>query len=139
MVLFVVEGGAPAEVPGRNLHRRRQLCLVSQQQPAPALTGIISQPGGILPSQRIDEGPHRSVVTADLFHHLCQVGGAICGKQPMGTGTLYHILQVAASCRRFNSLHAIPGGDVFHILFAAAARLDVAGLLNQALHSFAPF
>ncbi len=139
VVLLVMEGGAPAEVPGRDLHRRRQLRLVSQQQPAPTLAGIVSQPGSILPSQRVDEGPHRSVVTANLFHHLRQVGGAICGKQPMGTGTLCHILQVAASCCGFDPLHAIPGGDVFHILFAAAARLDVAGLLNQALHSLAPF
>ena len=139
MVLLVMEGGAPAEVPGWDLHRRRQLCLVSQQQPAPALAGIISQPDSILPSQRVDEGPHRSVVTADLFHHLRQVGGAIRRKQSMGTGTFCHILQITASCRRLDPLHTIPGGDVFHILFTAAARLDVAGLLNQALHSLAPF
>ena len=57
----------------------------------------------------------------------------------MGAGTLRHVFQVAASRSRLDPLHTIPGGDVFHILFAAAARLDVSGLLNQALHSLAPF
>ena len=57
----------------------------------------------------------------------------------MGSGTLRHVFQIAASRSGLDPLHTIPGGYVPYILFAAAARLDVAGLLNQALHSLAPF
>ena len=70
VVLLVVVGGAPAELAGWNFHGLSQFRLVSQQKLAPALAVLVPQPRGVLPLQRVDEGPHRSVVSVDLLHGL---------------------------------------------------------------------
>lgn len=136
VVLFIVEGGAPSKITWRNFHRLGQFYLMSQQQLPPALRGVIPQPGGVLPLQRVDEGPYRTVVYVDLRHGLFQIGWAVGGEQSVGPGALRHVLQVAAGLQL---LHAVPGGDVFGIVTAAVSRTDVTRLLNQSLHSSTPF
>ena len=139
VVLFIVEGGAPTKAAGRNFHRRCQFCLMGQQQSAPALTVFVTQPCGILPLQRVDEGPHRTGVCVDLLHGLLQIGRTVRRKQSVRAGALCHVLQVAAALMggifSIHELHTIPGGDVLSVVSAAASRLDVAGLLNETLHS----
>ena len=134
VMLFIMEGGPPAKAAGRNFHRRRQLCLMGQQQSAPALTIFVAQPRGVLALQGVDEDPHRTGVCTDLLHGLLQVCSTVCGEQAVRAGTFCHVLQIAAS-PRLHQFHAVPGGDVLSVVSAAASRLDVARLLNETLHS----
>ena len=60
MVHLVMEGGAPAELVRRYLHRLRQLRPVSQEELPPALCGVVTQPGSIFPLERVNERPDRS-------------------------------------------------------------------------------
>ena len=137
-MLLIVEGGSPAEVLRRNFHRLRQLRLMRQHQPAPALAVLITQTGRVCPPKGIDEGPHRAGVPVEHLHGLFQIGDATCGKQPVGAGALRDVRQITFTCRRFYQLHAVPCGDIPGVASAAAPWLDVAGFLNETNHSFAP-
>ena len=138
VVLLIVEGSAPPKAAGRNFHRRCQLCLMSQQQSAPALTVLITQPRSIFSLQGIDEGPYRTSVCIDLFHSLIQIRSTVRSEQAMRAGTLSHVFQVATR-RRFNHFYTIPCGNVLGIMSTAAAWLDIAGLLNKTVHSVISF
>lgn len=138
MVLLIVEGSTPPKAAWWNFHRRCQFCLMSQQQSAPALTVLITQPCGVLPFQGIDEGPHRTGVCIDLFHGLLQIGSTVRREQTVRAWTLSHVFQVAA-CRRLDYFYTVSGGDVLSVVSAAAAWLDVAGLLNKTSHASIPF
>ena len=70
---------------------------------------------------------------------ITEIGGTVGGKQAVRAGALGHVFQVAAAVMgggwSLDELHALPGGDVFSVVSAAASRLDVAGLLNETFHS----
>ena len=142
VVLLVMEGGAPAEIDRRNFHRLGQLCLVRQQKFSPTLTIFVAQPVGVLPLQRIDEGPHRSGVVTDLIHGALQISGSVSRKQAVGPRTLCHVFQIAATLMgegwSNQQLHTLPGGDVLGVVTAAGTWLNIAGLLDQSWHYSAP-
>ena len=135
MMLLVVEGSAPPKAAGRNFHGRRPFCLMGQQQSAPALAVFVAQPCGILPLQGVDEGPYRTGVCVDLLHGLLQISSTVRREQTVRSGPLRNVLQITTACRGFHQFHTISGGDILGVVSAAASRLDVAGLLNETLHS----
>ncbi len=108
---------------------------MGQQQSAPALTGFVAQPCGILPFQGVDEGPYRTGVCVDLLHGLLQISNTVRREQTVRAGTLRNVLQVTTTCRGFHQFHTVSGGDVLSVVSAAASRLDIARLLNETLHS----
>ena len=71
----------------------------------------------------------------DLLHGLLQISNTVRREQTVRAGTLRNVLQVTTACRGFHQFHTVSGGDVLSVVSAAASRLDVAGLLNETLHS----
>lgn len=137
VVLLVVEGGAPAEVLGRDLHGLGQLHLVSGEEPPPAFGGVVAQPGGVFTFQRVDERPDGSGVSGDLRHRFLQVGHGLGREQAVRARPLRDVLHVPVARLHIirHHLHAITGSDVLCVVAGAAtARFDVAALLDQARH-----
>ena len=63
---FVMEGGIPVKVLERYLHRLRQRRCVLHEECAPRIGVVVFQTGGILTAQRVDDGPHISLMRFQL-------------------------------------------------------------------------
>ena len=63
---FVMESGVPVEVIERYLHRLRQCRCVLHEERAPRIGVVEFQTSGILTAQRVDDGPHISLMRFQL-------------------------------------------------------------------------
>ena len=88
MLSFIVEGGVPAEVLGRNVHSGSDVVAVCAQERTPRLGVVIAQTCGVLPVEGDDVCPHISGVVLQFRHGLVQIHTALVTEQPVVTQTL---------------------------------------------------
>ena len=103
MLTLVMEGGIPAEVIRRDVHRGGDVIAVGTEQIPPRLGIVIAKTGGIFPLQGDDVGPHVAGVVVQLVHSVCQIHAVLVTEQTVVP----------------QALCPGSGGDVLHI----AARL----------------
>ena len=68
MMTLIVESGVPLEVVCGYFHGVCQVHLMHHEQRAPRLRTVIMQSSGILPAQRVDDGPHISLMGFQFGH-----------------------------------------------------------------------
>ena len=109
MLALVVEGRVPAEVCGRNLHRRRDLVAVGADEISPRYGVVEAQTRRVLPLERDDVRPHISGVLLQFFHRFFQRHAVAVAEQPVGT----------------QPLRPGAGGDILQILLRLTERVPV--------------
>ena len=110
VVALIVEGGVPAELTQRYLHRFRDLRRVAGEQVLPAGGAVIAQAGGVLPAQRDNGEPDVAGVIGYRLRHLGKYEGVVrSGKQSVRPG----------------ALRPWALGDVVHIIFPLGKRIRV--------------
>ena len=94
MVTLIMEGSVPAEVLGRDVHRRGDVVAVGSEEIPPLRRVVIPQPLRILSLKRNNVGPDVAGVLVDLPDGRGQVNGVLVTEQAVGAGPLGHILHV---------------------------------------------
>ena len=89
MMTLIVEGCIPAEVIHRYPHGLGQILCVHHEQSTPRFCIVVPQPGGILTAQRVDDGPHISLVGLQLGHGCIQVNCRSGAEQAVSAVTLH--------------------------------------------------
>ena len=85
---FIVEGGVPAEIVGRDVHCCGDVVAVRAEQIPPRLGTVVAQPHCILPLQGDNVGPHISGVLFQFRHGALQVHTIFVTKQAVAAQPL---------------------------------------------------
>ena len=155
VVALIMEGGVPAELTQRYLHRLRDLRRVAGEQVLPAGGAVIAQAGGVLPAQRDNGKPDIAGVIGHRLRHLGKYERVVrSGEQSMRPTTLgpwtlgdvvHIVLPLGEGIRvvlngpgdELGGVSASGGGEVVFILEQPAAEREIPEELAD--HLLLPF